>query len=699
MKRRKSTQRKYRLISLFLVAAMCLSGCGGKGATVDVEPVDETDVPAVDPEATEGATVVEPEVTEKTQEAVATEPLEPEEAEEMEESEDVEDEAEEPEEVEAWDPDSVTTDESWITFGSYEQDNDLTNGAEPIEWRILKQEEGRILLMSRFGLDAKQYNETDDDVTWETCTLREWLNDKFFNTAFDEEERILIEPTYIETADNPEAYPNTIGGNPTTDRLFLLSGEEAEEYLKIAIAAQPTEYAKAQGVYIGNNGNAKAWLRSPGGVQNGAQTISSEGVVDKQGDYNSMIYHAVCPAMWVTMTDDISSQIMVGDIQIGSTVLFGHYEQNDMREGKEQVEWTVLDVKDGKMLLFWQDVEDVAGFDKVGYHQRIDKSFYDEAFTQQEKEYIVLTKLKPSDTLYYPNYGSIEEQYVFILNCEEAGRYLVGSEGTHGWLRDSYGSGAWCLTSDGVKLVNMDDMKSAVHPAMWVDTDVLQSGLTDKEAEQGLGSIDDVMTVIDEEKKYVTFGRYEQDNNLENGSEPIEWIVLKQDDEQLMLISRYELDAKQYHEIEDIDDYTSVTWERCTLREWLNGEFLETAFNEQEQQFMVSKNIRVSHEYTDDTILEDYVYLLSSVDVEYYFGKEYAEEQNRWQLRSERSTNPTPYAESQPYAADQRGYRSSWLLSDSMGCGRVHLADKPHISFEGWHKFYIRPVIWVSVND
>ena len=45
----------------------------------------------------------------------------------------------------------------------------------------------------------------------------------------------------------------------------------------------------------------------------------------------------------------------------------------------------------------------------------------------------------------------------------------------------------------------------------------------------------------------VTFGRYEQDNDLSDGQEPIEWIVLDQGDNAVALISRYGLDARQYH--------------------------------------------------------------------------------------------------------------------------------------------------------
>ena len=70
-------------------------------------------------------------------------------------------------------------------------------------------------------------------------------------------------------------------------------------------------------------------------------------------------------------------------------------------------------------------------------------------------------------------------------------------------------------------------------------------------------------------------GKYEQDNNLENGPEPIEWIDLDYDDQEnkSLLLSKYGLDASQYHA-----DGGEITWEGCSLRNWLNWDFLNDAF-------------------------------------------------------------------------------------------------------------------------
>ena len=95
----------------------------------------------------------------------------------------------------------------------------------------------------------------------------------------------------------------------------------------------------------------------------------------------------------------------------------------------------------------------------------------------------------------------------------------------------------------------------------------------------GLAMTAQAETAADSIGSIVTFGRYEQDGNPENGPEPIEWIVLDVKDGKSLLISRYALDAVPYH-----TKSISITWEKCSLRSWLNSDFLRTAFTEEERE-------------------------------------------------------------------------------------------------------------------
>lgn len=106
-----------------------------------------------------------------------------------------------------------------IEFGSYEQDNNTSNGKEPIEWLVLEKNENRIFVISKQCLDEQPYNTTYCEVTWETCTLRKWLNDNFFNNAFSKEEQRQILTTVV---DGTMISYGKSEGTDTKDKIFLL---------------------------------------------------------------------------------------------------------------------------------------------------------------------------------------------------------------------------------------------------------------------------------------------------------------------------------------------------------------------------------------------------------------------------------------------------------------------------------------------
>lgn len=92
----------------------------------------------------------------------------------------------------------------------------------------------------------------------------------------------------------------------------------------------------------------------------------------------------------------------------------------------------------------------------------------------------------------------------------------------------------------------------------------------------------------------VVFGRYEQDGNTNNGAEPLEWDVVGTDNGKYMLITHYVIDYMQF------DDGTAdtsvnaggnaldavVTWEKCSLRKWLNGDFYSNTFTDEERAYI-----------------------------------------------------------------------------------------------------------------
>ena len=190
-----------------------------------------------------------------------------------------------------------------IEFGSYEQDNDLSNGPEPIGWRVLEVSGGSALIVSEYALDVRAYNKEWVDVTWAECTLRKWLNGKFYDTAFNEEEKGRIALTEVENADNPEY--GTEGGEDTEDRIFLLSLGEAERYFEDDEdrRAFPTEYAIARNVWVWEKtGTVWWWLRSPGDIGGIAAGVFADGSLLNIGPFVYYYWYAVRPALRLKMT-------------------------------------------------------------------------------------------------------------------------------------------------------------------------------------------------------------------------------------------------------------------------------------------------------------------------------------------------------------------------------------------------------------
>ena len=189
----------------------------------------------------------------------------------------------------------------YVFFGAYEQDNNTSNGKEDVEWLVLEVKDGKALVISKYALDCQKYNTSYTDVTWETCTLRKWLNNNFINSAFTADEKAMI-PTVTVSADkNPEYSTNP--GNATQDQVFLLSITEANKYFSSDSARQckSTEYAVAGGVYVNSSGNCCWWwLRSPGYSQNYAAIVSHDRDVFEFGSFVTDNY-AVRPALWIDL--------------------------------------------------------------------------------------------------------------------------------------------------------------------------------------------------------------------------------------------------------------------------------------------------------------------------------------------------------------------------------------------------------------
>ena len=186
-----------------------------------------------------------------------------------------------------------------IEFGNYPQDKDGTE--KPIEWIVMKKEGNQVLLLSKYVLDAKPYNEEFEDVTWETSDIRQWLNNEFYTTAFNKTEKAKIQTSLIKNEDNSEY--GTSGGNDTEDKVFLLSEKEAETLFsdEEERIAKATEYAEKSGVYVNKEKVAWWWLRSPGYHGHHAAVVNKYGWVDRDGSCVSIYSGGVRPALHLNL--------------------------------------------------------------------------------------------------------------------------------------------------------------------------------------------------------------------------------------------------------------------------------------------------------------------------------------------------------------------------------------------------------------
>jgi len=199
-----------------------------------------------------------------------------------------------------------------ILFGNFEQDGDEENGPEPIEWIVSDQKDGKTLLVSKYALDARAYNTDPGAVTWEDCTLREWLNNDFLNIAFNENELKYIRVTEVDNSrEQGFSEYSSDGGNNTQDRIFLLSYHEAFDLCFANDESRmcaPTDLAMNHGgdhsgYYLTEEGRdaGEWWLRSPGYNQDMAMLVSRDGT--KHQMYVEIAMKNVRPAMWVDVWD------------------------------------------------------------------------------------------------------------------------------------------------------------------------------------------------------------------------------------------------------------------------------------------------------------------------------------------------------------------------------------------------------------
>ncbi len=192
-----------------------------------------------------------------------------------------------------------------ITFGRYVQHK---NGPpEPIKWQVLAREGDTALIISKYALDCQQYNSYFKEITWESCSLRTWLNTTFLDSAFSKKEQELIIKSEVSADNNPSI--STPPGNNTIDKVFLLSVAEANKYFSSdeSRKCEPTDYTIERGALISDTQKTdeKAtcwwWLRTPGHFSFYASRVRKNGSINFKGSLVDRKVVAIRPALWINL--------------------------------------------------------------------------------------------------------------------------------------------------------------------------------------------------------------------------------------------------------------------------------------------------------------------------------------------------------------------------------------------------------------
>ncbi len=197
---------------------------------------------------------------------------------------------------------------------SYQDDNGYVTSTvywfkyEPIKWLIVEESNGKATLVADLILDSQQYDPAGSN-NYAESTIRAWLNETFYNTAFNELQQSIIQTVEVDNSAASTGYSsNQYACENTTDKIFLMSYVEATTWFtrNSAREKQGSDYAKSQGLWVSTSssflGNGLYWLRSPRSDSgSGARVVGSDGIFKYYSVRNTFI--GVLPALVIELDE------------------------------------------------------------------------------------------------------------------------------------------------------------------------------------------------------------------------------------------------------------------------------------------------------------------------------------------------------------------------------------------------------------
>ena len=188
----------------------------------------------------------------------------------------------------------------------------------------------------------------------------------------------------------------------------------------------------------------------------------------------------------------------------------------------------------------------------------------------------------------------------------------------------------------------------------------------------------------------VVFGACDQNNKPADGKEEIEWLVADCQDNRLLLLSKYALFCRSYHETGE-----AAVWENCSIRKWLNSDFITECFDEEQAKKILESTVTADPNPDYDTnpgnATKDKVFLLSIEEVNRYFPD-----------KESRICTPTLSAAEKGSKVDDATGNTWWCLR-TPGCEEIYVS---YINIDGSAGTFggivnapnasVRPAMWIE---
>ncbi len=456
---------------------------------------------------------------------------------------------------------------------TYQDNNGYTTSTiywfryEPIKWRIMTEENGYATLLCEMIIDSQDYNYTENSQTvngstvyannYEYSTIRAWLNENFYETAFSQLQQSIIQTVTVDNSVTSTGYSsNPYACNDTQDKVWLLSAEEA-----IAMTGstsnstvrekQTTDYAQCQGAYTYSSssyaGNGYWWLRSPDySSSNSARLVGYDGYVTIHYDVSRTDY-GVVPALQIRLSEE-EHQHIYGDWISGETV---HYKECICGERLEETH------------TYENYICTECGYDSTPPLED------GETYTRVDENYILFGN--------YPQTKVTDSSLTSALNT--AAGTLPTASNFYDWTSYGYyqGTGSSGTESNSTNY-------------MWYQDETYGG-----EKYRGV--------YFTSYRPYITYyssstGNSVQDDNGYTTSniywfkyEPIKWKVMEEENGYATLLCEMIIDSQDYNYTSNSQTVNGSTvyannYEYSTIRAWLNATFYETAFSQLQQSII-----------------------------------------------------------------------------------------------------------------